>query len=284
MALPVVIVVEHEEVNSAGRLETYMQDRHIPYMIYRMWHPSTVAPLPSSTTDVVYGVPSTTEPLESITPATEGQEYRIVAVANLGGSMSANDNLPYYENLYSLIRSCAEHRTPYIGVCLGAQMLSKALGGTVGPSPNVEMGWLPLKVLPDTTGEVKKWFGDRSTIDGFMIHGESFSVPAGFHLVVFGDYCANQAIQYKDQYMFGTQFHPEVTTPRGRAMLEMNEKCLFWQKEIDAMSPEERAAKLSPAAMTRDAIEADLNAGRLQRDYEVTKQLYDTWCEGFLGH
>ncbi|EPY31733.1 glutamine amidotransferase class-I [Strigomonas culicis] len=217
-------------------------------------------------------------------PAAEGQPYRIAAVACFGGSMSANDNLPYYEKIFSLIRSCAAHRVPYIGVCLGAQLLSKALGGTVGPSPNVEMGWAALKVVPDTSGEVKPWFGDNDTIDAFMIHGETFSVPEGCHLVVHGQHCANQAIQYRDQYIIGTQFHPEIDTPRGVGLLDMKEPCLYWQREIDAMTPEERATKLSPGAMTRDAIQEGIEAGRLKKDYVVMKKLFDTWAEGFMNH
>ena len=49
----------------------------------------------------------------------------------LGGPMSANDTLAYYPQLFALVRQAVQKNIPVIGHCLGGQLLSRALGGTV---------------------------------------------------------------------------------------------------------------------------------------------------------
>src|SRR5215475_11046656 len=53
----------------------------------------------------------------------------------MGGPMSANDELPWTEQVLALMRDAAKHRVPMIGHCLGGQLMSRALGGRVSRNP-----------------------------------------------------------------------------------------------------------------------------------------------------
>src|SRR5215217_546609 len=61
----------------------------------------------------------------------------------LGGQMSANDDLPFIRRELALIAQAVAIGTPLLGVCLGAQLIAKALGARVYPAHEKEIGWYP---------------------------------------------------------------------------------------------------------------------------------------------
>src|ERR1017187_9134498 len=71
-------------------------------------------------------------------PASAGE---FSGLAFMGGPMSVNDDLPWIPGALRLIRAAVDEKVPVLGHCLGAQLMSQALGGTVGPSPQKEIGW-----------------------------------------------------------------------------------------------------------------------------------------------
>ena len=95
---------------------------------------------------------------------------------------------------------------PFLGVCLGAQMLAKQLGATVGPHADgtVEIGYYPLRPTPEGAGlgpwpeHVYHW------------HREGLTLPAGAARLATGETFENQAFRY-GRNAYGIQFHPEVT-------------------------------------------------------------------------
>ena len=58
--------------------------------------------------------------------------------------MSANDDLPYIRAELALIERRPQAGTPVLGVCLGAQLIAKALGARVYRNPVKEIGWFPV--------------------------------------------------------------------------------------------------------------------------------------------
>ena len=140
-----------------------------------------------------------------------------------GGPMSANDDEPYIHAEIDWLRVPLAEGVPYLGICLGAQMLAKHLGARVGfhPEGRIEAGYYPIH--PTAEGRRLMRWPERV----YQWHREGFDLPRGARLLAAGDAFPNQAFVYGAS-AFGLQFHPELTlammhrwTVRGRARLEL---------------------------------------------------------------
>ncbi len=136
-------------------------------------------------------------------PATlEGHDGAVI----FGGPMSANDPDDWIAREIDWIGVALREEKPFLGVCLGAQMLSKHLGGTVGPHAEglVEIGYYPIR--PTEEGEsLGPW-----PAHVYHWHREGLSLPAGAVRLATGDTFENQAFRHGPA-AYGIQFHPEVT-------------------------------------------------------------------------
>lgn len=127
-----------------------------------------------------------------------------------GGAESANDDgdKPYLREELDWIETWLDTGKPFLGFCLGAQLLSRALGGRVAPHPEAlyEIGYVPITATPladgflDGVSHVYHW------------HHEGFTVPAGAELLAEGPVFPNQAFRYGAN-AYGLQFHPEIPVP-----------------------------------------------------------------------
>jgi GMP synthase (glutamine-hydrolysing) len=123
-----------------------------------------------------------------------------------GGPMSANDADDYIRTEIDWIAKPLEAGKSFLGVCLGAQMLAKHLGGTVGPHPDgdVEIGYYP--IAPTERGaHLGPW---PETV--YHWHREGHTLPSGSELLATGPTFENQMFRYGPA-AYGIQFHPEVT-------------------------------------------------------------------------
>jgi len=137
------------------------------------------------------------------------RDYAGVAV--FGGPMSANDcqRLDGIRYEIDFTKRVLDADIPYLGLCLGGQILCRALGGTVEPHPakHVEIGFT--EVVP-TEDAAREGLFDHST-HFYQWHREGFDVPAGAELLAEGtNSFPNQAFRYGDK-AYGLQFHPEIT-------------------------------------------------------------------------
>jgi GMP synthase (glutamine-hydrolysing) len=123
-----------------------------------------------------------------------------------GGPMSANDSDDWIAREIDWIGVPLKEEKPFLGVCLGAQMLSKQLGGTVGPHADgvVEIGYYPVK--PTEAGETLGPWPQNV----YHWHREGLTLPQGAERIASGETFENQAFRYGAR-AFGIQFHPEVT-------------------------------------------------------------------------
>ncbi|WP_008314289.1 glutamine amidotransferase-related protein [Leptolyngbya sp. PCC 6406] len=133
------------------------------------------------------------------------------AVIVFGGPMSANDDdtLPFIRTELDWIRQTVlPAPQPYLGICLGAQLLARTLGGTVAPHPEGirEIGYYPLRAV--AAGQ--SIFPPQLQV--YHWHGEGFTVPPQAVPLATGDTFANQAFVFNDR-AYGLQFHPEITAP-----------------------------------------------------------------------
>lgn len=126
----------------------------------------------------------------------------------MGGPQSANDHTDYIKNEVSWIKSAIMARVPILGICLGAQIMAKAAGAEIHPSPVRELGWFP--VYPTPASQHDPLFCDMSEGIGlFQWHGESFTVNPGMTLVATHPDVPAQAFRI-GQAQYGLQFHIEV--------------------------------------------------------------------------
>lgn len=141
---------------------------------------------------------------------TEAPDISIAgALIFMGGPMSVNDGLSYLETEMSLIRDAVGRGQPVFGVCLGAQLIAKALGAGVRPNPQKEIGWFDVE-LTEAADRDPVFGGLESPLKIFQWHGETFDLPEGATLLASSPACRNQAFRL-GAATYGIQFHPEVT-------------------------------------------------------------------------
>jgi len=175
----------------------------------------------------------------------------------MGGPMSVNDPLPWVEPVLALIRAAVAAGVPVIGHCLGGQLMSKALGGTVGRNSVKEIGWGEV-----TTIEAADWLGDLQRFEAFHWHGETFSLPAGSRRILQSAHCANQAFVLGPH--LGLQCHVEMT----EAMIRL------WNRQWADESAVPSASVQTPEQMY-ERMDARLAAMRVAAD-----RLYARWIAG----
>ncbi|MBI4838142.1 MAG: type 1 glutamine amidotransferase [Nitrospirae bacterium] len=133
----------------------------------------------------------------------------------MGGPMSVNaDNIyTYIKDEENLVRDFISKGKKVLGVCLGAQIMAKALGAKVYAGPQEEIGWYNTKFTEN--GLKDELFSSLLTPNSKLLtvfhwHGETFDIPEGAVRLASSELYPNQAFRYgKNAYAF--QFHIEVT-------------------------------------------------------------------------
>ncbi|NJN88024.1 MAG: glutamine amidotransferase [Leptolyngbyaceae cyanobacterium SL_7_1] len=144
-------------------------------------------------------------------PLPSTMDHHAAAIV-FGGPMSANDDdLPFIRAELDWIPTVLTADKPYLGICLGAQLLARTLGAVVAPHPQElrEIGYFP--IVPTAAGASEF---ERS-LHVYHWHKEGFEVPRGAVLLAKGETFTNQAFRY-GRSAYGVQFHPEIT----QAMIE----------------------------------------------------------------
>jgi GMP synthase (glutamine-hydrolysing) len=108
-------------------------------------------------------------------------------------------------------------RIPVLGICYGAQMMARELGGDVLPADRREYG--PANVTITSDDDLFADIDRQQPV--WMSHGDSITrLPDGFHATAQTDSTPYAGLAAPDRNLYGIQFHPEVVhTPRGRQVL-----------------------------------------------------------------
>ena len=119
------------------------------------------------------------------------------------GAMGACMQALKKHGLTDVIKSCAIDR-PFLGICLGAQILAKYLGCDVIKNQNdlAEIGFYEI----EPTKEGHEIFKNQNIF--YQFHTEGFEIPEECQLLARGDIFHNQAFRFQNCYAL--QFHPEV--------------------------------------------------------------------------
>ena len=166
-------------------------------------------------------------------------EYDAILV--FGGHMNVDeeDEHPWLHDEDDLIRTLLARRVPLLGVCLGGQLLAKAAGAHVGPSPESERGFVPV-ALTDEAADDPIFGAFPREFEVFAMHEYAFHVPAGAVELARSSVCS-QAFRLGDS-AWAVQFHPEIRVeqvaewmrlrerPNGEAIVaELRERIDEWQ-------------------------------------------------------
>jgi len=128
----------------------------------------------------------------------------------MGGPQSANDeHLVHIRRELVWLAGCIDQGVPMLGICLGAQLMARAVGGTVSASPVRELGWFPVYPTPAASADALFSCLPDNGLTVFQWHGETFSLPDSTMLLATHPEVPAQAFRLgRGQY--GLQFHVEV--------------------------------------------------------------------------
>ena len=230
-----VLIFRHSPTEGPGYFATFLDRHHIPWQLVRI--------------DAGDAIPQTLN--------------GVSGVCLMGGPMSVNDDLPWIPPVLSLIRQAVAADIPVIGHCLGGQLMAKALGGTVGPTPDKEIGWGDVRITDDIAA--RPWLGEATQpLPAFHWHGETFTLPPGAVRILESAWCANQAYVLNDRHI-GMQCHVEMTPELIASW------CNNGADEINASN--------SPGVQSPEAIQADL-ATRTAQLHQLADKIYSRWIQG----
>lgn len=192
-------------------------------------------------------------PARGDTLPTEMNDHSAAIV--FGGPMSANDDhqLSFIRDELRWIPTVLAAEKPYLGICLGAQLLARALGAAVTPHPEGmrEIGYFPIQ--PTAAGQTVI----PSALMVYQWHQEGFALPHGSKLLATGETFPHQAFCYGHR-AYGLQFHPEMTT------LMVNSWTTHGVEQLVFPGAQSRWYHLSQHQLYRGAVEQ--------------------WLRGFLNH
>jgi GMP synthase (glutamine-hydrolysing) len=178
MSLPALIVL-HGELSTPGRIGQRLRSRGVALDIRR-------------------------PRFGDLLPGTLAEHSSAIV---FGGPQSANDDDEIVRREIDWIGVALGEKKPFLGVCLGAQMLAKRLGARVYKHPDgqAEIGYYPIRPTAEGRAVCRDW-PDHV----YQWHREGFDLPAGAVQLAEGDSFPVQAFSYGGS-AFALQFHVEVT-------------------------------------------------------------------------
>jgi GMP synthase (glutamine-hydrolysing) len=129
-------------------------------------------------------------------------------VVVLGGPIGAyeEDAYPFLMDELRLIEARLKADRPLVGICLGAQLMARALGAKVYPNGGVkEIGWSRLDLAKDAG-----WLEPLADVEVLHWHGDTFDLPPGSIHLASTAVTRNQAFRW-GRAALGLQFHIEAT-------------------------------------------------------------------------
>jgi GMP synthase (glutamine-hydrolysing) len=180
--------------------------------------------------------------------------YNFDMLTVMGGPMSANDQaqLDWLGPELTLVREAIAADKTVLGVCLGAQMIAKALGARVYPGSAKEIGWFPVERM----GTHPLFDALPDSFTPLHWHGETFDLPHGAKLLARSKITVNQAFGV-GQHVLGLQFHMEATEDSVRMLVKAAAReigCGTFEQQ-----PEIILANLGQCARLRPLLETVLD-------------------------
>jgi GMP synthase-like glutamine amidotransferase len=186
------------------------------------------------------------------------------ALLAMGGPMGAGDDAehPWLAAERQLVREAVEGGRPFLGVCLGVQLLAAALGARVYEAERPEVGLLEVE-LTDEGRDDPLFAGVGDLPVTLQWHGDTFDLPHGAVRLARSPMAENQAFRVRE-CAYGIQFHLEVT---GEMAAEWGAVPAY-RRSLAAALGDERGADF--------IAEAQRRAGEM---HPAARRLYANWLE-----
>ncbi len=178
-----ILIIKHIDIEGPGSIEKFFQNT--------AWSLRTV--------DLSKG--------ESLPESLEDIE----AIVSLGGPMNVyeENKYPFLQDENEILKKAIKEEIPILGICLGAQLLAKALGAQVKKAKTKEIGWHKINLT--AYGQKDSLFeGLSAELDVFQWHEDTFDIPEKAMPLATSSSCQNQAFKW-GKNAYGLQFHLEVT-------------------------------------------------------------------------
>jgi GMP synthase-like glutamine amidotransferase len=177
-----VLIVKHVEIEGPGTIEDCLKEERIPYQILN---------------------------LESGIHLPKLDDFSTIII--LGGPMNVyeEDRYPFLREEDLFIKEAIQRGKAVLGICLGAQLLAKALGAKVTKAPVKEIGWYDV-TLTKAGSDDPLFSRFPKTFPVFQWHEDTFDIPAAGKLIASSNPIPHQAFRYGEN-AYGLQFHLEVT-------------------------------------------------------------------------
>jgi GMP synthase-like glutamine amidotransferase len=177
-----VLIIKHVEIEGPGLIEYCLMQEKILYQILNINSDIRLSKLDDLTHIVI-----------------------------LGGPMNVyeEDRYPFLKVEDLFIKEAIKRGKAILGICLGAQLIAKALGAKVFRSPAKEIGWYDVSLT--RIGSHDSLFSSfPKTFSVFQWHEDTFELPQGSKLITTSPSGPHQAFRYGEK-VYGLQFHLEVT-------------------------------------------------------------------------
>jgi GMP synthase (glutamine-hydrolysing) len=177
-----VLIIKHVEIEGPGLIEDCLRQERISYQIL------------------------TLEPGVHL-PKLDAFSHIVI----LGGPMNVyeEDRYPFLRDEDLFIKEAIQRGKSVLGICLGAQLIAKALGSKVFKAPIKEIGWYDVSLTK--IGSNDPLFSNLpKKFPVFQWHEDTFEIPEKAKLLVISDSVLHQAFRYGEN-AYGLQFHLEVT-------------------------------------------------------------------------
>jgi len=150
----------------------------------------------------------------------------------MGGPMSVYDEeqFPWLVDEKKFIRQAVDAGKTVLGICLGSQLISAALGARVYKNDEKEIGWFDVELTCFAKSN-NLFFDMEDRTKVFHWHGDTFDLPENAIHLAFSAGCKNQAYIYNDKAL-ALQFHLEPTLYSLKQMIENGRKELMSGKYV----------------------------------------------------
>lgn len=178
-----VLVLQHVESEHAGTLRDHMKARNIRFRPVRLFAGET--------------------PPDDIA--------KVRAALIMGGPMNVDEEAeyPWLGPELVFLKKLIAGDVPCLGICLGAQLLAKALGARVMKAPAAEIGWGDVRLTEEGKRDALLKTAGAPSLRVLQWHEDTFEIPRhGVHLAT-SALVPNQAFRFGNR-TYGFQFHIEV--------------------------------------------------------------------------